>query len=257
MNPCGYQLRRHSRKSFGEYFVRHGKRCLYWGPIPGGPFESAKNGTLFLDEIDSMSLAMQAKLLRVLQEKICASPGGKREIPVTCRVISATNINIDHALETKKIRLDLYYRLSSVVLQIPPLRKRNKDVLLLAQEFINRFQDIFGTHVKGLSSEVADMFLNYDWPGNVRELEHVIEGAMMVVGNTMRRFAPAIFRNGFTETGTLTEWIFPKRAAILIWRGKPRSLNGGSFKRSCGKTEVTSLPLRNLSIFTGMFCTVK
>lgn len=155
-----------------------------------GLFESAKNGTLFLDEIDSMSLAMQAKLLRVLQEKSVRRLGGKREIPVTCRVISATNINIDHALETKKIRLDLYYRLSSVVLQIPPLRERNKDVLLLAQEFINRFQDIFGTHVKGLSSEVADMFLNYDWPGNVRELEHVIEGAMMVVGEHDEEICP-------------------------------------------------------------------
>ena len=155
-----------------------------------GLFESAKNGTLFLDEIDSMSLAMQAKLLRVLQEKSVRRLGGKREIPVTCRVISATNINIDHALETKKIRLDLYYRLSSVVLQIPPLRERNKDVLLLAQEFINRFQDIFGTHVKGLSSEVADIFLNYDWPGNVRELEHVIEGAMMVVGEHDEEICP-------------------------------------------------------------------
>ncbi|MDO4541541.1 MAG: sigma 54-interacting transcriptional regulator, partial [Bacillota bacterium] len=132
-----------------------------------GLFESAKNGTLFLDEIDSMSLSMQAKLLRVLQEKSVRRIGGKNEIPVTCRVISATNTNIEDAVEAKKIRMDLYYRLSSVVLQIPPLRERRRDVLLLAEEFVRRFQDIFNTGIEGLSQEVKDVFLSYQWPGNV------------------------------------------------------------------------------------------
>lgn len=147
-----------------------------------GLFETAKSGTLFLDEIDSMSLGMQAKLLRVLQEKSVRRIGGKVEIPVTCRIISASNANIEEEVREKKIRMDIYYRLASVVLQIPPLRSRKSDVLLLSEEFIHRFQDIFGTQVRGLSDEVKEVFLHYSWPGNVRELEHVIEGAMMVVG---------------------------------------------------------------------------
>lgn len=178
-----------------------------------GLFESAKSGTLFLDEIDSMSLSMQAKLLRVLQEKSVRRLGGKREIPVTCRVISATNVNIDQALETKKIRMDLYYRISSVVLPIPPLRERNQDVLLLSKEFISRFQDIFGTRVEGLSREVSDIFLKYDWPGNVRELEHVIEGAMMVVGEHDREICPR----------HIPERLYRRRDAGRASVSKPRS----------------------------------
>ena len=146
-----------------------------------GLFETAGKGTLFLDEIDSMPLAMQAKLLRVLQEKTVRRIGGKKEIPVHCRIVSATNINIDDALSEHKIRSDIYYRLASVSIQIPPLRQRKNDILLLAQEFIDRFQDIFGTHVENLSAEVKEVFLAYPWPGNVRELEHVIESAMLVI----------------------------------------------------------------------------
>lgn len=177
-----------------------------------GLFESAKNGTLFLDEIDSMSLSMQAKLLRVLQEKSVRRIGGKKEIPVTCRVISATNVNIEEAVENKRIRLDLYYRLAAVVLPIPPLRERGSDVLVLAMEFISRFQNIFGTHIKGLSPEVQDIFLNYAWPGNVRELEHIIEGAMLLVreNDTLigeEHIPEKLYRDRSTDKGHRTAFV--------------------------------------------------
>ncbi|MGM9568417.1 MAG: sigma-54 interaction domain-containing protein, partial [Clostridia bacterium] len=146
-----------------------------------GLFETAGRGTLFLDELDNMSLSMQAKLLRVLQEKTVRRVGGSREIPVSCRIISATNVNIEEALAEKKIRSDIYYRLASVTIHIPPLRERKNDVILLAEEFIDRFQGIFGTHIQLISPEVQEVFRRYDWPGNVRELEHVIEHAMLVL----------------------------------------------------------------------------
>lgn len=146
-----------------------------------GLIETAGKGTLFLDELDSMPPAMQAKLLRVLQEKTVRHVGGTKEIPVRCRIISATNVNIDDALAEKRIRSDIYYRLASVTIHIPPLRERKSDVILLAEEFIGRMQNIFGTHLESISDEVQDVFRAYHWPGNVRELEHTIENALLVV----------------------------------------------------------------------------
>lgn len=145
-----------------------------------GLFETAGKGTLFLDEIDSMPPAMQAKLLRVLQEKKVRRVGSSKEIPVMCRIISATNVDVEDALREKRIRSDIYYRLASVSIHVPPLRNRGKDVLLLAEEFIDRFQAIFRTKIEGMADEVKEIFLSYDWPGNVRELEHVIENALLV-----------------------------------------------------------------------------
>ncbi len=145
-----------------------------------GLFETAGKGTLFLDEIDSMPPAMQAKLLRVLQEKKVRRVGSSKEIPVMCRIISATNVDVEDALSEKRIRSDIYYRLASVSIHVPPLRNRGKDVLLLAEEFIDRFQAIFRTKIEGMADEVKEIFLSYDWPGNVRELEHVIENALLV-----------------------------------------------------------------------------
>lgn len=165
-----------------------------------GLFETAGNGTLFLDEIDSMPLSMQAKLLRVLQEKSVRRIGGKKEIPVNCRIISATNVNIDEALSEHKIRSDIYYRLASVSILIPPLRERKNDVIILAEEFIGRFQDIFGTHVESISAEVKEVLLSYPWPGNVRELEHVIESSMLVISEReqelrLRHIPERLFRD--------------------------------------------------------------
>ena len=146
-----------------------------------GLFEKAENGTIFLDEINSMPIALQVKLLRALQEKEVRRIGDTKTRKINCRILSATNKMPMEAIRDGEMREDLFYRLSTGLIFVPPLRERHSDVLLLANEFIQRFQEIFNTNIESLSQEVKDVFLNYDWPGNVRELEHVIEGAMMLV----------------------------------------------------------------------------
>ena len=141
-----------------------------------GLFEQAGKGTLFLDEIDSMSPLMQAKLLRAIQEKRVRRIGGKEEISVNCRIISATNINIDRAIEENKIRADIYYRLASVVIEIPPLRERKGDGALLTRHFIKKCRELYGTAIEDIDIEAEEVLVRYNWPGNVRELEHLIEG---------------------------------------------------------------------------------
>lgn len=140
-----------------------------------GLFEQAGKGTVFLDEIDSMSPLMQAKMLRAIQEKRIRRIGGKEEIPIQCRIISATNLNIDKAIEENKIRADIYYRLASVVIEIPPLRERKGDGQLLTRYFIKKCHDLYGTSIEDIDIEAEEIFSQYNWPGNVRELEHLIE----------------------------------------------------------------------------------
>lgn len=140
-----------------------------------GLFEQAGKGTVFLDEIDSMSPLMQAKLLRAIQEKRIRRIGGKEEIPIQCRIISATNLNIDKAIADNKIRADIYYRLASVVIEIPPLRERKGDGQLLTRHFIKKCSELYGTAIKDIDLEAEEIFAEYTWPGNVRELEHLIE----------------------------------------------------------------------------------
>lgn len=143
-----------------------------------GLFEQANGGTLLLDEINSMGIDLQAKLLRVLQEGYIRRVGGEREIRVDVRVLAALNTNPFQSIKEKKMREDLYYRLSVVTLNIPPLRERKDDILLLVEAFIKKYNDLFQLGVEAISPEISYLFHQHNWPGNVRELEHVIEGAM-------------------------------------------------------------------------------
>ena len=143
-----------------------------------GLFEQAEEGTIFLDEINSMSLSLQAKLLRVLQEKSVRRLGSKDQIPLHCRVISATNMDPVEAVKEQIMRSDLYFRLATITLNIPPLRERKEDIEVLARHFIRKYNHQFGLFVNDISEEVIGFFEEYDWPGNVRELENFIEGAM-------------------------------------------------------------------------------
>jgi arginine utilization regulatory protein len=146
-----------------------------------GLFEQAENGTLFLDEINSMGMHLQAKLLRVIQEKSFRRIGGFNQIKVNCRVISSTNKEPAVAIKEQEIRQDLYYRLAAVTLYIPPLRERTEDIKLLSQHFIEKYNKQFGTSVEMISSDLQDLFVRHHWPGNIRELQHVIESAMNMV----------------------------------------------------------------------------
>ncbi|RJP18259.1 MAG: sigma-54-dependent Fis family transcriptional regulator [Candidatus Abyssobacteria bacterium SURF_5] len=145
-----------------------------------GRFELADGGTLFLDELALMSIPLQGKLLRVLQEKEFEPVGGAKTIKVDVRIIGATNKNLERLLEEKTFREDLYYRLNVVEIRLPPLRERKEDIHLLLAYCINNLNRELGKSVKGLSEEAYKLFLEYDWPGNVREMENLIERAMVL-----------------------------------------------------------------------------
>ena len=143
-----------------------------------GLFVQASGGTLFLDEIGEMPLEMQAKLLRVLQERMVRPVGSDTEVPFNARLVTATNRDLEGEVEAKRFRNDLYYRINVVQLGVPPLRSRGNDILLLAHHFLNRYAAESGKDVNGLSGAAAQRLLDYDWPGNVRELENCVQRAV-------------------------------------------------------------------------------
>ena len=143
-----------------------------------GLFEVADKGTIFLDEIGEMSLSMQVKLLRVLQERKFRRVGGTDEVSVDVRVISATNKELLRLVSENKFREDLYYRVSVIPLEIPPLRKRKEDIPLLAEHFLKKFNLQMQRSILRISDESLQQLEQYDWPGNVRELENTIERAV-------------------------------------------------------------------------------
>jgi transcriptional regulator with PAS, ATPase and Fis domain len=143
-----------------------------------GKFELANNGTIFLDEVADMSMAMQAKLLRVLQERELERVGGINSTRINVRVIAATNKNLYTLVKEHKFREDLYYRLNVVILNLPPLRERKEDIPVLCQVLLRRLNEQLGTKVNLIRPEVLSCFQNYHWPGNVRELENTLERAI-------------------------------------------------------------------------------
>ncbi len=145
-----------------------------------GIFELADGGTVFLDEIGDMTPALQAKLLRVLEQKTFRRVGGNSDITVDVRIIAATNQPLEAKIAEGKFRTDLYYRLNVANIHLPPLMERGDDVLLLANFFLQEFNTMFHKHFKGLSDETRDLFLQYHWPGNVRELRNVMERAVLL-----------------------------------------------------------------------------
>lgn len=145
-----------------------------------GRFELAHGGTLFLDEIGEISLATQAKLLRVLQEGSFERVGGTQTIKVDVRVVTATNRNLEKMIEEGKFRIDLYYRINVFPVYIPPLRERKSDILELADYFLEKYSSQSGKKVVRLSTPAIDMLMAYHWPGNVRELENIVERAVLL-----------------------------------------------------------------------------
>jgi two-component system response regulator HydG len=146
-----------------------------------GRFMQADKGTIFLDEIGETSPAMQAKLLRVIQEKEIQRVGGEETIAVDVRILAATNRDLEKDVASGGFREDLFYRLNVVMLQIPPLRERQDDIPLLANHFLKKYADKNNRQVKGFSPLAMDMLLKHTWPGNVRELENTIERAVILL----------------------------------------------------------------------------
>ena len=143
-----------------------------------GLFERADQGTLFLDEIGEMPLAMQSKLLRVLEDSRVRPLGGSQEFPVNARVICATNRDLKNEVEAGRFRNDLFFRLNVIQVDVPPLRIRGSDILMLTKHFVEHYAQQIDRPVKSISPEAADRLLKYRWPGNVRELRNVIERAV-------------------------------------------------------------------------------
>jgi len=143
-----------------------------------GKFEMAQGGTLFLDEIATLKAELQAKLLRVLQEREIERVGGTRRIPVDVRIIAATNVDLKRAVGAGTFREDLYYRLNVVPIAVPPLRSRHHDIPLLVEHFVRRYNQRFGKRIAGLTPEALAALEDYRWPGNVRELQNVVERAV-------------------------------------------------------------------------------
>jgi two-component system, NtrC family, response regulator len=149
-----------------------------------GRIELAQGGTLFLDEIGELPLSLQVKMLRFLQEQQIERVGGRESIAVDTRIVAATNMNLMEALELGTFRKDLFYRLSVVPLQVPPLREREEDPVFLAQAFVLRYRDQLNARVVGLSEEARAAIRAYSWPGNVRELENRIKRAVVMAHGT-------------------------------------------------------------------------
>ncbi len=145
-----------------------------------GLFETADGGTLFLDEIGTMPLDTQAKVLRALQERRFLPVGGNAEIAVDVRIVAATNVNLQTAVKEGRFREDLFYRLSVINLDLPPLRQRREDVPLLAAHFLKRYSDENGFELRSLAPDALRAMMDYEWPGNVRELENAMERGVVL-----------------------------------------------------------------------------
>lgn len=150
-----------------------------------GKIESAHKGTLFLDEIGDLPHPLQVKLLRFLQDQIVERIGGRQRIQVDVRIVSATNQNLDERIAAGAFRSDLFYRMNAVTIRIPPLRDRGSDVMLLANYFLNRFNQEFSRNIRGLSDATASAMMAHSWPGNVRELENRMKRAVVMAERRM------------------------------------------------------------------------
>ncbi len=212
-----------------------------------GLLEQAGRGTLFLDEINSMSLVLQAKMLRILEEKKFRRLGGSLEEPVNCRIISSTNVDCHRLLAENKLREDFYYRVAVVNLTIPPLRDRQEDIPLLAGYFINRFNKVYGKQVTKLAADLETIFRQHKWPGNVRELCHVLENAISFSENEAiltASYLPDYFHKQYAVArGSAVPDPLPAEPLPLRLAAVERSLIIDALTRNNGNITKTALAL--------------
>jgi len=183
-----------------------------------GRFMQADKGTIFLDEIGETSPAMQAKLLRVIQEREIQRVGGEETLSIDVRILAATNRNLEEEVKNGKFREDLFYRLNVVNLRIPPLRERQDDIPLLAQHFLEKYAKKNHKQGKGFSPLAMDMLLKYTWPGNVRELENTIERAVIFLPDEhiTEKELPSTITEAYTEK---SDWmVTPSPVAVAVNR---------------------------------------
>jgi len=186
-----------------------------------GLIEAANQGTLLLDEIAEMPTHLQTKLLRVLQERRLRRLGDEREIDVNFRLVSATNRNTVALLDEGLLRKDLYFRVSTIKIKVPPLRERLDDVPLIASRFLKRFNEQYGKNIRDISPDTVMRLVRYDWPGNIRQLESVIERAVLFCSGTelLPNFLPEEFQTRATSSTFVIPPLLPmeeiEREAIM------------------------------------------
>lgn len=220
-----------------------------------GLFEQAQGGTIFLDEIGELELGLQAKLLRVLEENTFRRVGGLKDLPLDVRVVAASNRDLKREAEEQKFRLDLYFRLSVIRVDIPPLRTRGDDILLLANHYIEKANQKRGAKkLRGLSPPVVEIFRRYEWLGNVRELRNVIERASILEDGEMvtTEHLPAdlIGKNSATKLGektsvfTLPAEGIPLEEVELILARQAMERSGGNLTRAAKLLHISRDQLR-------------
>lgn len=182
-----------------------------------GRFEAAQGGTIFLDEIGELPLALQVKLLRVLQTKQFEAIGSSKTIEVDVRIIAATNRDLEDAARKKEFREDLYYRLNVLPVKVPALRERKSDIAILVNHFMTQFNQLTGHTVEAPSGEIMNALMAYDWPGNVRELENLMERLVILkgqgtvdLGDLPHRIFQKYAEGQPQGAGAMSEWEFPR-----------------------------------------------
>ncbi len=189
-----------------------------------GRFEMAQNGTILLDEISEMHMDLQSKLLHVLQEKQFFRIGGEREVKANCRILCATNKNLERMVDEGKFRRDLFYRINVVNILVPPLRERKDDIPILVDFFLGRYSQMYNREPLKATAKLMEMFLNYSWPGNVRELENNVK-RFIILGNEAQLIAEF---NRKRETGQYST--IPEDASLEGMEGTtPRPRSAGRF----------------------------
>jgi len=205
-----------------------------------GKFEMAHKGSLFLDEIGNLPLPLQAKMLRVLQERKITKVGNNQPVSIDVRLISATNRDLNKMIAEKSFREDLLYRINTIQIHIPPLRERDNDIILLAVYFLKKYADKYAKPVPVLSHKVQKMLLNYAWPGNVRELQHQMERAIILSNDKILH--PEILN--LTKTSQKSELWHKmsleemEKTMILYWIGKEHN-NMSAVAKKMGITRQT------------------
>jgi transcriptional regulator with PAS, ATPase and Fis domain len=177
-----------------------------------GILEDAEGGTVFLDEIGDMSLALQAKLLRVLEDQVIRPVGSTKGTKVDIRFITATNKDLKAAVKKNAFREDLYYRINVISLEIPPLRDRKEDIRSLVSFYLMYYAQDLGRKIKDISPEAMDLMMQYEWSGNVRELQNVIERAILIVEGEVIR--PEHLPAGLRREATLEQGAFEQKLSI-------------------------------------------
>jgi arginine utilization regulatory protein len=193
-----------------------------------GLFQQAGRGTVYLDEINSMPVNLQAKLLRVLEEKSFRKIGGRAELPLACKIASSMNRDPMECVREGTLREDLYYRLSVITLRVPPLSERPEDIGPLAEFFVKKYKNIYGKPSVAFSADAKALFLEYAWTGNVRELEHVVERIISMLD----------------EEGVVTSADLPEYIPETVGRGAVRDRSGDGAEPAYGGPADRGLAVR-------------